>query len=159
MHTLTCTIELFHAPSSRNWCTTLTIFSITHTHNAPFDVDFSTTAYSYLMIVTVLECTHRVLLMLLITLIVEIITCPSFVHRRPSQRYRLVRFYFVFLNGLSLSAVEWPTPKVLQLHFYARHTFVHASVGESHRFACVCTLLWQAIYHLQSALTHGLSPG
>ena len=77
MHTLTCTIELFHAPSSRNWCTTLTIFSITHTHNAPVDVDFSTTAYSYLMIVTVLECTHRVLLMLLITLIVEIITCPS----------------------------------------------------------------------------------
>ena len=89
------------------------------------------------MIVTVLECTHRVLLMLLITLIVEIITCPSFVHRRPSQRYRLVRFYFVFLNGLSLSAVEWPTPKVLQLHLYASHMSVHASVGESRRFPCV----------------------
>ena len=58
--------------------------------HVPVIIDFSMTTHSYLMIVTVLECTLRVHLMLLITLIVEIIIFHSFVHSHRSQRLHLI---------------------------------------------------------------------
>ena len=91
--------------------------------HVPVIIDFSMTTHSHLMIVTVHECTHRVLHMMLIPWIVAFIIFHSFVHSHHSSRpsffhlSRLARHHRSFLIILNHQhAYSWYRCTCLHVH-------------------------------------------